>query len=117
MDITPLIPETAKRIQSVGAKGIKVNGQWMTGPMIVTPEQVLEWDGGWDALTTLDVDIILYATGPKFVFPSAEQRKQAAAAKASVEFMDVHATARTYGVLMSEGRQILACFPSQTECN
>lgn len=105
MDITPLIPAESKVIQSVRHDAVKVNGEWVPLPVIVTPTAVLDWDGSdWAALTG---EVILMGTGPNFSFPDKDLRAKAKAQSKPMEWMDNGAAARSYNVLMAEGRDVI----------
>lgn len=106
MDITPLIAADAKVIQSVRDGEVKVNGEWHPLPLIVTPGKLIPWDGiDW---SLLQGDVILMGTGTQFLFPDKQQRDAAKAQNKAMEWMDNAAVARSYNVLMSEGRIIIA---------
>lgn len=108
MDITPLISSDNKVIQSVKNSAVKVNGEWLPLPVIVTPTSVMEWDGQeWSGLSA---QIILMGTGENSVFPDTTLRQKASSQNLNIEWMSNPAAARTYNVLMSEGRDVMACF-------
>lgn len=120
MDVTPLIRKDAKIIQSYKAGEFKVSGQVYKTDIIVLPTEVIEWslpDGGISALTVDDfkilrpyldhLDVLLFGTGQRIVMPPATLRialKQEM--NIVLEMMDNGAAARTYNVLMAEGRNV-----------
>ena len=53
-------------------------------------------------------DLVLIGTGKKQVFPSIETRRSWLSAGLAVEVMDTAAACRTYNILVSEGRSVLA---------
>jgi uncharacterized protein len=53
-------------------------------------------------------DILLLGTGPQQQFPDIESYAELLACKIGVEIMDSAAAARTYNVLVSEGRKVMA---------
>lgn len=111
MDITPLIAADAKVVQSVRDGEVKVNGTWIPCPIIIRPDAISEWDGvDWSVLSA---QIILMGTGETSHLPDLETRKHAKAQNLNIEWMSNAAAARTYNVLMSEGRDVIAAF-SQT---
>ena len=108
MDITPLISSDNKVIQSVRGDAVKVNGEWVALPVIITPTAILEWDGtGWDDLSG---EVILMGTGESFCFPDKTLRDKAKSESKAMEWMDNRAAARSYNVLMAEGRHVIAAF-------
>ncbi len=52
--------------------------------------------------------VLLLGTGARLVWPSPEMRAAAAAAGVALEAMDSRAAARTWNVLLQEGRQVAA---------
>jgi uncharacterized protein len=53
-------------------------------------------------------DILLIGTGPRQQFPDVAQYAELLAMNVGVEIMDSAAAARTYNVLVSEGRKVMA---------
>jgi uncharacterized protein len=78
----------------------------------VTPWAV----SGFDALATSDFgfirernpEVVILGTGAKQRFPALELRRSLAASGAGVEIMDTPAACRTYNILASEGRAVIA---------
>ncbi|MCQ8897155.1 Mth938-like domain-containing protein [Limnobacter humi] len=54
------------------------------------------------------MEVLLLGTGPKQVFPPIEVRRHFLNKRCPVEFMDSQAAARTYNILVGEGRQVVA---------
>jgi len=61
-----------------------------------------------DAILSLDPELILIGTGNTLTFPPAEKLRAIIEAGIGYEIMDTGAACRTYNVLMSEGREIVA---------
>ena len=59
-------------------------------------------------LITLKPAIVLLGTGKNLIFPAADLFTPLQQAQISVEIMDTAAACRTYNVLMSESRNVLA---------
>lgn len=85
--------------------------------VLVTPQAVKEWDaGGFDVLTAahfefiaeLRPEIVILGTGTSQRFPQPELARTLAASGAGVEVMDSRAACRTYNILASEGRKVVA---------
>lgn len=55
-----------------------------------------------------DLDLVLLGTGESFVVPSSEVRAAFLAAGVGLEFMATGAAARTYNMLLGEGRRVAA---------
>lgn len=64
--------------------------------------------GDFAQLTTLDVQILLLGTGPTQQFPHPSLLRPLIEAGIGVEVMDTLAAARTYNILVAEGRAVAA---------
>lgn len=112
MDVTPLITRDKKVIQSYRG-GFKVSGIVYNTPIIVMPDRVLEWPDATDFSVLKpfigEIDVLLLGTGARQVMSNLATRQ---AIKQNygitLEAMDTGAAARTYNVLMAEGRKIAA---------
>jgi uncharacterized protein len=109
--------EGRNRITSCGAGYVSVNGTRYRHSLLVTPEQVLPWavadastlaaaDIG--ALLEHEPEIALIGTGAALGFPPARVLRPLIEARIGYEVMDTPAACRTYGVLMAEGRRVIA---------
>lgn len=120
MDITPLIPEDFKVIDSYGPGRFQIGGETFEGGVLVFPNQVLVWPvADFGALEPADlapiasaeppVEVLLLGTGSKteFLRPSVKAEIKAGAGL-SPEAMDTGAACRTYNILLSEGRRVAA---------
>ncbi len=120
MDITPLIPEDLKVIDSYGPGRFMIGGEAFEGGVLVFPNRVLAWPvSGFTALTPDDfaavgaaepkVEVLLLGTGARteFLRPSVKSDIKAVAGL-SPEGMDTGAACRTYNILLSEGRRVAA---------
>lgn len=120
MNVTPLIPQGRKIIQSYGADGFKISGAKYTTPVIVTPTDVLVWNvDGLDAemdsslfseLEPMksDLDVLLVGCGHGAFFISPQKRQFLKDCGYMVDVMDTGAACRTYNVLLAEGRRVAA---------
>ena len=96
----------------------KVDGKVYQNSILVRAEQqVQNWSpANLAAVTATDVQeiivlkptLVLFGTGEHNIFFIAELLAPLYAAKIGVEVMDTIAACRTYNVLMSEGRDVLA---------
>jgi uncharacterized protein len=113
-----LIPRAGLQLCSgYGAGFIAVNDVRYEASLVVTPEAVTEWKGGGvDTLTAADFgaiadhapEIVIFGTGRKQRFPRPELMRALAAAGVGLEVMDSGAACRTYNILASEGRKVVA---------
>jgi uncharacterized protein len=105
-------------ITGYGDGYIAVNTQRYTRPVIVTPNrEISDWDvenfatltrAHFEALLELKPEIVLLGTGERQQFPRPELARVLTEAGVGVEAMDTKAACRTYNILMSEGREVLA---------
>ncbi len=100
-----------------GAGYVAINNVRYEKCVVVTPQAVTEWAvTGFDALTGADFgfiaelkpEIVILGTGATQRFPQRELTRALAAAGAGVEVMDSRAACRTYNILASESRKVVA---------
>ena len=96
---------------------VAVNGVRYDKCVVVSPQAVTEWIvAGFDALTVADFgfverlkpEIVILGTGAAQRFPGRELLRALAAAGVGVESMDSRAACRTYNILATEGRKVVA---------
>ena len=96
---------------------VAVNGVRYEKCVVVSPQAVTEWIvAGFDALTVADFgfverlkpDIVILGTGAAQRFPGRDLTRALAAAGVGVEIMDSRAACRTYNILATEGRKVVA---------
>ncbi|HQY42890.1 MAG TPA: Mth938-like domain-containing protein [Paracoccaceae bacterium] len=99
-------------IEGYGPGFFRVGGAVFRGAILVTPGGVRPWAGLADADSLLSlagqVDVILLGMGGDVVWPERALRDRIEAAGLVVEPMSSPSAARTYNVLLSEGRRIAA---------
>lgn len=120
MDITPLVAADRQIIQSYSAKGFKVSGTAHEGAVAVFTDRTEAWDyqGDVSGLTETDfaivtdradeIDVVLLGTGKTMSMLSPDISAALKAKGLNVESMDSGAASRTYNVLMTEGRRVVA---------
>lgn len=100
-----------------GAGYVTVNHVRYEKCVVVTPAAVTQWGvSGLDRLTAADFgfiadlkpEVVIFGTGAAQRFPRPELARALAAAGAGVEVMDTRAACRTYNILASEGRKVVA---------
>lgn len=62
----------------------------------------------WQQLIKLNPEVILIGTGERIIFPHPSTYAPAIESGIGVEFMDTGAACRTYNILLSEDRAVLA---------
>lgn len=97
---------------------VLVNHQRYEHHILVAPGQpVSRWTvAGFDALTADDFrallahspEIVIFGAGDKLRFPPPALMRTLHDARVGLEVMDTRAACRTYNILLSEGRKVLA---------
>ena len=113
-------PTSLNTVTGYGPGFIEVNKSRHPGHLLLVPDApALAWQtAGFDALRPEDFDIllalhpdvVLLGTGRRQRFPHPRLTAALARAGIGVEVMDTAAACRTYNILMSEGRRVLAAF-------
>ena len=121
MDVTPLIGENKKIVQSYAPGRFKVSGQTYEQSIFVLPDEVLKWSASSSAARTLttddfsqlldradDIDVVFLGCGKTMDMLPAAVKQAFKDKHITIEPMDTGAACRTYNVLMAEGRRIVA---------
>lgn len=125
MDVTPLVRQGQKIIQSYSNGVFKVNGTRFDHAVIVHPDDCFGWDiadRNFNGLIVSDFqyfidntdayDVFLLGCGDEMAFLKPTLKKELHAQGVNVDVMGTGAACRTYNVLMAEGRRIAcALFP------
>jgi len=105
-------------IDSFGAGGFRVSGGWRPGSLLLLDDTPLAWRPASLSDVTVDdfaaviaagpavSEFVLLGTGAVQMLPPREIREALRAAGLGLEFMSTEAAARTYGVLVTEGRRV-----------
>lgn len=110
-------PDSAQAITAHGPGFVILNGERIDKSLVVSPTRSLRvWADGFERLTSahfeqllvLQPELVLFGTGSTFRFPAPELTRPLLEAGVGVECMDTAAACRTYTVLSSEGRQVVA---------
>ncbi len=105
-------------VTAYGAGYVEINRQRHAGAVLVRPEgEILPWaPAAFEALTAADFEallaqrpeLIVLGTGDRQRFPHPRLVAALTSERIGVEVMDTQAACRTYNILMSEGRKVLA---------
>lgn len=117
-DATPHFPGRPP-IDAYGDGGFRFAQMSHKGSVLLLPSGVYAWTAAAaDAVTPPDFDrvfadassieFVIFGTGPQFVLPPKEVRAAFSEAMIGLEPMDTGAAARTYNVLLAEGRAVAA---------
>jgi uncharacterized protein len=118
MKLTQHNPGGLNLIRRYDAVSITVGERELRASCLVTPEALI---AAWpprdvqsltnehlDAVFALSPQIVVLATGVRQQFPAAQWRAQFATRGVGLEVMEIGAACRTYNVLVSEERKVLA---------
>ncbi len=92
----------------------------LSASFVISPQQLLrDWppqrfeelnEDHLRLISTLDPEVVLLGTGPKIRFPNHNWLRAFHQHGVGVEIMDNGAACRTYNILMTEGRNVVAGF-------
>ncbi|MGB3281179.1 MAG: Mth938-like domain-containing protein [Pseudorhodobacter sp.] len=112
MRLTEVTYDSAQPIDSYGPGFFRVAGKVITGPVLITPWDAGPWGGLDDTEAPLaligKIDVLFVGMGSEIAHVPLGFRQALEAAGIGVEVMNSPAAARTYNVLLSEGRRIAA---------
>ncbi len=102
----------ARPIDGYGPGFFRIGGQVHRGAVLVSPDGTAAWNGLDDSAPLLAlagrIDVLLIGMGKVIAHPPKRLIDPLEAAGIGVEPMDSPAAARTYNVLLSEGRRVAA---------
>lgn len=114
-------PDRAEGVNVIHAytrTSVSVNGQEHTRSLLVPPTgELINWPvSSLEALTEADFqpildarpEVLILGTGPTLRFVKPALMRHLMTARIGVETMDTPAACRTYNILVSEGRQVMA---------
>ncbi|MFT3762616.1 MAG: Mth938-like domain-containing protein [Pseudoxanthomonas sp.] len=114
------IPDYAYVLLGADGRSARVNDRVLTSSFILSPMQLTEqWTSGpatsltaehLAPLLALDPELVLLGTGERQVFPPAAAMAVCLTRGIGIEVMANPAAARTFNVLASEGRRVVAGF-------
>ena len=103
---------SARPVDGYGPGFFRVGGELLHGAVLVTATGARIWGGYADPAPLValkgQIDVLLLGTGSTIAHPPADLRAALDAAGIGVEAMASPTAARTYNVLLSEGRRIAA---------
>lgn len=105
-------------IQKYDSDRIIISDRRFISSLIICPDQVVEnWQprtvdslelAHFELMLDLKPEVALLGTGDKLVFPPVEVYSSLIQQGIGLEIMDTGAACRTYNILMSEGRRVVA---------
>ena len=110
MRLTEITYGTAQAIEGYGPGFFRVGGHVLRGAVLVTPWDAGPWGGLADTAAPLalreKIDVLLIGTGADIAHLPPDFRAALEETGLGLEVMSSPAAARTYNVLLSEGRRI-----------
>lgn len=113
-------PDFAYVLRGAGPEGVRVNQQLLDRSFVLAPNQLVE---GWrpasvdelspedmEAVLALKPAVVILGTGPRQRFPAPAVMAALLTRGIGMEVMDSSAAARTFNVLATEGRAVVAAF-------
>lgn len=105
-------------ITACGTRFVEINKQQMIGSLLVMPQQLfIDWgvvsfaelnEAHIEKIAEFSPEVVLLGTGEKHQFLHPKMTKSLTARGIPLECMTTAAACRTYNILMSEGRNVLA---------
>lgn len=117
MKIDRVAAEGRNLFTGYGEGYVELNGERVTGSVIVTGSRRIDWDvrsaAGLTAahvaeILALEPAIVLFGSGKSFAFPDPAVMMPLHEARIGVEVMDTRAACRTFNILLGEDRNVLA---------
>jgi len=105
-------------ITAYSEDGVNINGKAFNQSLIITTTKLDEnWDiesisalqpSHMNQVLAFEPELIIIGTGNKLIFPAVDAYSNIIQRGIGVDFMDTRAACRTYNILMSEGRHVVA---------
>lgn len=119
MELTRDLPsDSATRIiRAYAAGSITTNHETVTRAVVLAADAIAEWaptsaaaiaEADVAQLVALGPEVIIIGTGARLEFPSQLALAPARARRIGVEVMDTAAACRTYNLLVTDGRRVVA---------
>ena len=118
MKLHPNRPSVLNTITAYGPGFIEVNAQRIEHALLLRPEQpIAAWAPAsfedlvaahFDAVLAAEPEVVLLGTGARQRFAHPRLTAALIARRIGVESMDTGAACRTYNILMTEGRKVMA---------
>lgn len=120
MQLSQENPDFPYVLRGVSDAGVLVNQETLSRSFLLSPSQLVQdWRPtsaqdltaeDMQALLDLQPALVLLGTGPRQRFPSAAVMATLLTRGIGIEVMDNAAAARTFNVLATEGRRVVAAF-------
>lgn len=97
---------------------ITINEEVYTRSLVVTPQQIIaEWppasfsdlqEAHFETIVALKPEVVILGTGARLQFPAPSLTRALVDARIGLEVMNTGAACRTYNILMSDDRRVVA---------
>jgi uncharacterized protein len=117
MDLNLEKPGDHHYIRSLSERGICVADRFYTGSLLISATGFLDWppasteqleDHHFDDIFAMNPEVVLIGTGASQVFLSPQRMMLFYSKGIGIEVMNTDAACRTFNVLVSEGREVVA---------
>jgi uncharacterized protein len=119
MELTRDLPvdQATRIIRAYAAGSITTSHETVTRSVVLAPDSIAEWAPTASAtiaaadieqLCALAPELIILGTGARLVFPPQVSLAPARAKRIGIEVMDTAAACRTYNLLVTDGRKVVA---------
>ncbi|MCF6214774.1 MAG: Mth938-like domain-containing protein [Emcibacter sp.] len=118
MEFKEVSSQTDTSLSSYGDGGFRIGELRIKGSVLITPKGYYPWDVKdvsitYESLARIldqkdDIDILLIGTGENMFFLDKALKGKLETGNFSVDVMATGAAARTYNILLSEGRKVAA---------
>ena len=115
MELTQVTQPGRQIIDQYGVDGFRVSGVVYRGPLLVFPEQTIEWVDAALSPESLapvvahgGIELLLLGLGRRMAPVAPKLRVALRASGIALEAMDTGAACRTYNVLLAEDRRVAA---------
>jgi len=105
-------------ITGLDGRGLRVRERVFTASLVLSANAIIDdWPvrnphaleaSHWNGILELQPEIVLLGSGRRIVFPDARVLAPLLARNVGVEVMDTPAACRTYNLLLTEGRSVVA---------
>ncbi|KFN41702.1 Mth938-like domain-containing protein [Arenimonas metalli] len=120
MQLSQENPDFIYVLRGISPAGVLVNQETLATSFVLTPNQLVQdWrptavddlqPQDMDAVLALQPALVLLGTGPRQRFPAPAVMAALLTRGIGLEVMDSAAAARTFNVLATEGRKVVAAF-------
>lgn len=120
MQLSQENPDFIYVLRGISPAGVLVNQETLATSFVLTPNQLVQdWRPSsvdelqpqdMDAVLALQPALVLLGTGPRQRFPAPAVMAALLTRGIGIEVMDSAAAARTFNVLATEGRKVVAAF-------